>query len=152
LERAVQYYWANRLNQSFSGGRRLNRLCLGTALPLMLGALEALLWLWGALSTSFLTLGFSRLWHVFNVRDQKSGFLRNEITENPYVWEALVFCSALLLVAVYVPGLSDVLDSRSGRSMRFSKTTWHLVKRDRQLRGEWAKLGCSMLMPVAVAR
>jgi Ca2+-transporting ATPase len=64
-----------------------------------------------AITISFLTLGFSRLWHVFNVRDQKSGFLRNEITKNPYVWGSLVFCSALLLVAVYVPGLSDVLQT-----------------------------------------
>jgi Ca2+-transporting ATPase len=62
-----------------------------------------------AITVSFMTLGFSRLWHVFNVRDQRSGFFRNEITKNPYVWGSLVFCSALLLVAVYVPGLSDVL-------------------------------------------
>ncbi|MEA5566081.1 cation-transporting P-type ATPase [Anabaena sp. UHCC 0399] len=64
-----------------------------------------------AVTITFMTLGFTRLWHVFNMRDRDSGLLRNEITRNPYVWGALVFCTGLLLIAVYVPLLSTVLQT-----------------------------------------
>ena len=43
------------------------------------------------------------------MREDGSAFLRNDITENPYVWGALALCVALLLGAVYIPGISDVL-------------------------------------------
>ncbi len=64
-----------------------------------------------ATTITFLTLGFTRLWHVFNMREQGSGLFRNEISENPYIWGALVICSGLLLIAVYLPGLSTVLST-----------------------------------------
>ncbi|MGQ4650209.1 HAD-IC family P-type ATPase [Lyngbya aestuarii] len=64
-----------------------------------------------AVTVSFMTLGFTRLWHVFNMRDNSSGFLRNEVTTNPYVWGALVLCTGLLLIAVYVPFLSTALQT-----------------------------------------
>jgi Ca2+-transporting ATPase len=62
-----------------------------------------------AVSISFLTLAFARLWHVFNMRDPGSALLRNDVTRNPFIWGALVLCVALLLAAVYLPGLSLVL-------------------------------------------
>jgi P-type Ca2+ transporter type 2C len=62
-----------------------------------------------AVTISFLTLAFSRLWHVFNMRDVDSRLIVNEITRNPYVWGALALCSGLLLLAVYVPWLATVL-------------------------------------------
>jgi Ca2+-transporting ATPase len=62
-----------------------------------------------AVSVSFLTLAFTQLWHVFNMRDKGSNFLRNSITRNPFIWGALFICIGLLLVALYVPVLSDVL-------------------------------------------
>ncbi|MCF4968471.1 cation-translocating P-type ATPase [Nostoc sp. CMAA1605] len=64
-----------------------------------------------AVTITFMTLGFTRLWHVFNMRDRNSGLFRNEITRNPYVWGALIFCTGLLLIAVHVPVLSDVLQT-----------------------------------------
>jgi Ca2+-transporting ATPase len=64
-----------------------------------------------AITISFMTLGFTRLWHVFNMRSKGSGLLQNEITKNPYVWGALLLCSGLLLIAVYVPFLSNVLQT-----------------------------------------
>ncbi|UCG80983.1 MAG: cation-transporting P-type ATPase [Desulfobacterales bacterium] len=80
----------------------------------VLGAFSlALIWLKmderQAVTVSFLTLAFSQLWHVFNMRDRGSKFLRNEITRNRFVWGALVLCSGLLLATVYLPGLSHVL-------------------------------------------
>ncbi len=60
-------------------------------------------------TTAFLTLAFAQLWHVFNMRDPSSSLLRNDVTRNSYVWGALALCSALLVAAVYAPGLSTVL-------------------------------------------
>lgn len=62
-----------------------------------------------AVTVSFMTLAFARLWHIFNMRSRGSGVLQNEVTQNPYVWGALVICTFILLAAVYLPGLSDVL-------------------------------------------
>ena len=46
-----------------------------------------------AVTVSFYTLAFSQLWHVFNMRDPRSGLIFNEITRNKYVWIALVVSS-----------------------------------------------------------
>ena len=62
-----------------------------------------------AVTISFLTIAFARLWHVFNMRDNDSNLWKNEITCNPYIWLALLICTSLLLMAVYVPILAEVL-------------------------------------------
>jgi len=62
-----------------------------------------------AVTVSFMTLAFAQLWHIFNMRDAGSGLIRNGIVYNPYVWAALVFCTAILVAAVYLPVISDVL-------------------------------------------
>jgi Ca2+-transporting ATPase len=75
-----------------------------------------------AVTISFMTLAFGRLWHVFNMRSPGSHILRNEVTQNPYVWGALVLCTGLLLGAVYIPGLSDALGTTG-----LSWQSWGLV-------------------------
>jgi len=62
-----------------------------------------------AVTISFLTLAFAQLWHVFNMRDQGTPFINNEIMRNPWIWGALALCVVLLIAAVYVPGLNTVL-------------------------------------------
>jgi Ca2+-transporting ATPase len=62
-----------------------------------------------AVTISFLTVAFSRLWHVFNMRNQKGGFIDNEVTRNPFVWGALVLCVILLLLAVYWTPFANLL-------------------------------------------
>ncbi len=62
-----------------------------------------------AVTVSFMTLAFSQLWHVFNMRDDKTGFIVNDITRNPYVWGALALCGVLLIAAIYVPIVSRAL-------------------------------------------
>ena len=64
-----------------------------------------------AVTVSFLTLAFAQLWHVFNVRDITSDLLRNEVTENLYVWGALGLSSVILVGAVYLPGISLALST-----------------------------------------
>jgi Ca2+-transporting ATPase len=62
-----------------------------------------------ATTVAFLTLAMAQLWHVFDMRDPASPWLRNEITRNPWVWGALATCVALLLVALQVRPLARVL-------------------------------------------
>jgi len=75
-----------------------------------------------AVTASFLTLAFGKLWFVFNLRDPGSAILRNDVIRNRWVWAALALCAALLMAAVYVPGLSDLL-----RTERLGATGWGLV-------------------------
>jgi Ca2+-transporting ATPase len=63
-----------------------------------------------AVTVSFLTLAFAQLWHVFNMRASKAGRLVNDVTKNPFVWGALLICTALTLIAVYVPPVAHALD------------------------------------------
>ena len=60
---------------------------------------------------AFLTLGFSQLFHVFNMRNTGSNFIHNEITENKFVWYAILISTVLLLVPVYMPFISDIIRS-----------------------------------------
>lgn len=80
----------------------------------MLGALAlAFNWLHmdgkQAVTISFLTLAFIRLWHVFNMRYSDSPLIGNDVVKNPFVWGALRVCTALLLLAVFVTYLASVL-------------------------------------------
>ncbi|KIG14638.1 Cation-transporting ATPase, E1-E2 family protein [Enhygromyxa salina] len=65
-----------------------------------------------AVTISFLTLVLCQLWFPLSLRDPKSGILRNEITRNPWMWGALGVCAVLVVAALYLPGLSDLLDTR----------------------------------------
>jgi Ca2+-transporting ATPase len=62
-----------------------------------------------AVTISFLTFGFARLWHVFNMRDAEAPLFRNEVTTNLYVWLAIAIGIALLLGATYLPVIGGVL-------------------------------------------
>jgi len=64
-----------------------------------------------AITIAFLTLGFSRLWHVFNMRSADSSLFINEITKNKFVWTALLICLVLLLVAIYIPVVANILST-----------------------------------------
>jgi P-type Ca2+ transporter type 2C len=75
-----------------------------------------------AVTISFLTFAFARLWHVFNMRDPGSNLVRNTVTMNPYVWGALAIGVALLAAALYVPLLSQVL-----RTVEPGATGWLLI-------------------------
>ena len=62
-----------------------------------------------AVTVSFLTLAFGKLWFVFNLRAPGTRLRDNDIVRNPYIGAALALCTVLLVAAVYMPGLSDVL-------------------------------------------
>lgn len=80
----------------------------------VLGAFAVALLFWElsperAVTISFSSLVLARLWHVFNMRNPASPVLRNEITTNPHIWIALGIGMGLLLLAIYLPGLSAIL-------------------------------------------
>jgi Ca2+-transporting ATPase len=62
-----------------------------------------------AVTVSFLTLAFAQLWNVLNMREEGSHAWKNDVLGNPWVRKALLLCSALILVAVYVPWLATAL-------------------------------------------
>jgi len=86
----------------------------GSALLALAGAL---LWLDlplpAAVTVSFLTFGFARLWHVFNMRSVETGVFRNAITANGFIWLSLTVGIILLLAAVYLPILGPLLGTKN---------------------------------------
>lgn len=62
-----------------------------------------------AVTISFLTLALSQLFHVFNMRSFQSRIWDNEITQNLFVWGAIVLCLIIILGAVYIPSIAAVL-------------------------------------------
>ncbi len=60
-------------------------------------------------TVTFLTLALAQLWHVFNMKNRRSGVVLNEITRNPWIWASFALCAALLAVPPYVPPLARVL-------------------------------------------
>jgi len=93
--------------------RRLFSFGAGIAASVLLALALAVWWLGKsgreATTVSFLTLALAQLWHVFNMREPRSGFWRNEVTANPWVWGALAVCLAGVVAAVYWPPLAGVL-------------------------------------------
>jgi len=64
-----------------------------------------------AITVSFLTLAFGKLWFTFVLATPGTHPFDNPVVRNPYVWGALALCIPLLLAAVYLPGLADVLST-----------------------------------------
>jgi Ca2+-transporting ATPase len=64
-----------------------------------------------AVTISFLSFAFARLWHVFNMRDPGSGWLRNPIASSPYTWGAIAAGIGMLIAALYVPIVAEALNT-----------------------------------------
>jgi P-type Ca2+ transporter type 2C len=75
-----------------------------------------------AVTVSFLTLGFGKLWFTYNLRNPGTKFFSNDIVRNPWVAGAIILCIILLLATVYLPGLSDVLGTQYP-----GKTGWYII-------------------------
>lgn len=65
-----------------------------------------------AVTVSFITLGATKLWFVFNLRDSDSTLFNNTVVRNPFIWGSIALCIVLLLLAVYLPGLNDLLNTQ----------------------------------------
>jgi len=60
-------------------------------------------------NVAFFTLAFSQLFHVLDMRDDDESIFRNQVTRNKYVWMAVALCTAVILTAYLLPGLSSLL-------------------------------------------
>jgi Ca2+-transporting ATPase len=63
-----------------------------------------------AVTVSFCTLALAQVWHVFNMRADARRLLNNEITQNIWIWIAIGICIVLILMAIYMPLLSSLLE------------------------------------------
>ncbi len=63
----------------------------------------------GAVTVSFLTLGFAQLWHVYNLRSPHEPFFGSDLAQNRWLGGALLLCTGLLLVANLFAPLAHVL-------------------------------------------
>ncbi len=75
-----------------------------------------------AVTVSFLTLAFAQLWHVFNMRDPRSGLIVNSVSTNKFVWAALALSTGMLLLVIYIPAAAKVLHLH-----RPEANTWILI-------------------------
>lgn len=60
-------------------------------------------------NVAFITLAFAQLFHVFNMSSPKSPFWVNDITQNKFVWWALLLCTGLMALVFLVPSLRLVM-------------------------------------------
>ncbi|WZL89447.1 cation-transporting P-type ATPase [Salinimicrobium sp. 3283s] len=58
---------------------------------------------------AFLSLAFAQFLHVLNMREGKEPLLNNQVTRNKYVWMAVGFCVAVVLLAYFIPVVAGVL-------------------------------------------
>jgi Ca2+-transporting ATPase len=63
-----------------------------------------------ATTVSFLSIALAELWHVFNMRSRRSNPWRNAVTENRFVWYAILLCLGLMFSAITVPPLVIALE------------------------------------------
>jgi len=54
-----------------------------------------------AVTVSFCTLALAQLWHVFNMRSDLASLISNEVTNNPWIWGALILCLVLVVGAIH---------------------------------------------------
>jgi Ca2+-transporting ATPase len=66
-----------------------------------------------AVTVAFVTLALAQIWNVFNLRDPEAGPIRNDVSRNPYVWGAITLCLGLIAAALWLPGLSGLLQLAS---------------------------------------
>lgn len=134
LERPPRPTQEGILTRRIWRGISLHASYLTAATLLAMGIARSYLGLEGeqAVTITFLTLGFSQLWHVFNLRRPRESMGCNHVTSNPYIWGALALCVVLLATSVYLPILATALHTAP-----ISLKGWAVV------------CGCS-LMPVAI--
>ena len=58
---------------------------------------------------AFFSLAFAQFLHVLNMREANENIFNNQVTRNKYVWLAVIFCVAVLLIAYNIPVLAEVL-------------------------------------------
>jgi Ca2+-transporting ATPase len=58
---------------------------------------------------AFFSLALSQLWHVFNLSSQKISFVKNEITQNIFIWAAITICLIIMVIFYLVSPLNTII-------------------------------------------
>ena len=58
---------------------------------------------------AFYTLVLAQLLNIFNMTSRKISFFINEVTQNKWIWAALVLCTIIVLISNLIPPVADVL-------------------------------------------
>ncbi len=58
---------------------------------------------------AFLSLAFAQLIHPLNMISARENLFRNDITRNPHLWMAVIFCTAIIITVFYIPYTKEIL-------------------------------------------
>ncbi len=58
---------------------------------------------------TFYTLLLAQLWNVFNLPEKGVPFFKNQITQNKFIWYALVLCVGLVILSYVIPQIRQAL-------------------------------------------
>lgn len=100
---------------------------IGYALSITVAALGVLLFATYYLKTTpqlannfaFYTLILAQLWHVFNLPPANASFFKNVVTQNKYVWGAIIICILIVGLAYFIPIMREILNL-GGFSLAYS--------------------------------
>jgi Ca2+-transporting ATPase len=60
-------------------------------------------------NVAFFSLAFAQLWHVFDMREPEEQIFNNQVTQNKYVWWAIMLCVTAIVASYFIPQISNVL-------------------------------------------
>lgn len=60
-------------------------------------------------NVAFFSLAFAQLWHVFDMREANEPIFKNQITQNKYVWWAVILCIVAIIASYFIPQTNSVL-------------------------------------------
>lgn len=60
-------------------------------------------------NVAFFSLAFAQLWHVFDMREAEEPIFNNQVTQNKYVWGAVVLCVTAIIASYFIPHINSVL-------------------------------------------
>jgi len=60
-------------------------------------------------NVAFFSLAFAQLWHVFDMREPGENMFKNQVTQNKYVWWAVILCVTAIIGSYFIPQINSVL-------------------------------------------
>ncbi|MGB7842946.1 MAG: cation-transporting P-type ATPase [Salinimicrobium sp.] len=87
----------------------------GLSITITVIGITAYSWLWRneprevVNNMAFYTLILAQLLNVFNLPKRHRSFIKNEVTQNPWIWVALIFSLLIVVAAYQIPFMAEVL-------------------------------------------
>lgn len=60
-------------------------------------------------NVAFFSLALAQLWHVFDMREPDEPVFNNQITQNKYIWGAVILCIIVIITAYFIPQINHIL-------------------------------------------